>query len=1196
MPGAGNRCAGNIMTGNAAAILRLWVCRHRFPALFAGIAIFLSFANSCVGAALPVPPGSSLRFRHISIRDGLAQSSVQAIAQDQQGYMWFATQDGLQRYDGYDFVTYRHDPANPASLADNDINALCADRGGTLWIATSEVGLDRLDPGSDSFIHYQHRKSDPDSLISDTVWTVMRDQQGHVWVGTDSGLDRLDVQTGRFRHYPIRSTRPNATNVWTLFQDRQGRLWVGATRRLYYYDAGQDALRPFMPKLPASPLAKLLLTGTTVNAMTQSRDGMLWLATEKGLVEMTPAGAVRAVYQHHASDPFSLPNGRVRAILEDGAGDIWVGTAQGGVSRLERATGRFINYEHDATDPGSLSGNQIASLYRDRAGLIWIGTQLTGLDIFNPATREFGYYRHRQGEANSLASNDVWGIYKDARGDVWVATDGGVTRMDPTRTRYTQYAFGERPQNSLDDATADYILGDSRGVVWAGADYGLYEFIPAEQRFQRFSLLANKRANPVGNTVNVIFEDSRKRFWVGTGEGLVLFDRKTGRVAQRFINNPQRADSLPNNSVYALCEDRNGGLWVGTGNGLGYFDGVHDRFRVFAPNRASLHSLSSRVVQACLVTADGTLWLGTASGLDALPPGADQFIVYTTVDGLPNNNIYALLSDRAGHLWLSSDKGLSEFDPLTHKFRNYDESDGLQSDEFNAGAAYQSADGELFFGGINGLTAFYPDRLQRNTTPPRVVLTQFTELGKPLAVAASGGEVPHLTLPYRDNILTFAFAALDYAAPDRNRFQYRLQGFDAAWHSTDRRHLATYTNLDPGDYLFSVKGSNNDGVWGTDAAELRLTILPPPWRSGWAYVLYAVVALLLLLTGLRLYRNSLARRHALATEQQKRQWAETLHHLIQSVSGLRAARPIGEQLVDSLAHFIGDARAWFYVEQDGALQLVAAHGVRENARQSLAQWPVKQPGAIARLRGARDPLLLSVQETAALHADPADTRRHICLAVPAAGRDGEFRLLLVEREGEEFEPQTVNLCAAMTKQVGVALDNARLIRELENLATTDGLTRLANRRYFMERAESEFVRNRRYHRDLSLLLLDADNFKAVNDTHGHESGDRVLRALAGVCRENLRQLDMAARYGGEEFIVLLPETSAETALQVAERLRQAVEKLVVPLEGVSGHITISIGVATASAATASLAALISDADRALYQAKRLGRNRVVAAA
>lgn len=368
---------------------------------------------------------------------------------------------------------------------------------------------------------------------------------------------------------------------------------------------------------------------------------------------------------------------------------------------------------------------------------------------------------------------------------------------------------------------------------------------------------------------------------------------------------------------------------------------------------------------------------------------------------------------------------------------------------------------------------------------------------------------------------------------------------------------------------------------------------PSAWESGWAFLLYASLVFVASMAALGLLKRSLQREHELKSEQQRRRWAEALHHLIQSVSMLRDERAIAEQLIDTLTNFIHYERALFYVEHELDLTLIASRGVPADQQEPLRHWPANHETTVARLRQTRQSELLGPEDAASLAV--GGVAGH-CLAIPALSGDGGFRLLLVWKPGEAIPRQQVDIAAAMTKQVSVALDNARLIKELENLATTDGLTRLYNRRHFMDRAETEFDRSRRYKRDMSVLLLDADHFKNINDSHGHEMGDRVLRILANACRQNLRQLDEIGRYGGEEFVMLLPETSVALAVETAERLRAAIEQLHIPSASGDIRLTASIGIATASEGTESVAALINDADRALYNAKRGGRNRVVAAA
>ena len=1135
------------------------------------------------------PPGSALRFRHIGLEDGLAQSSVLAIAQDAQGYMWFGTQDGLQRYDGYDFQTFRHDAGNMASLADNFVSALAASPDGSLWVGTLGMGLDRLEPGGARFIHYQHDPHDAHSLAGEQISALLLDRAGRLWVGTDQGLERMEG--GGFRHYALPTKLQDGKGVLSLYQDQSGRLWVGGERGLFWYDAAHDAVEAFRSPDPAPTPG--VFTESPVHSIVETSDGLVWIGTGRGVVQLDHNDHVRGFFHHAAGTADSLSSDHAIALLEDAAGDVWVGTFGGGISRYDPATRRFTNFRYDATDPGGLSGDSIDCMYRDRTGLVWIGTDSNGINVYNPGTRAFGYYRHRQGDPNSLADNVVWSVYEDARAEVWVATGNGITRLDNTRRHYTQYQLGDRPANQRDDASVNVVAGDRSGGLWAGAAYGLYRYEPGSDSFRHYHLVSHG-GNPDGDSVSAIFADAAGRLWVGTGDGLVRFDPGTGAV-QRYRHDPNRPDSLPDPAVSAICQSRDGTLWVGTSGGLAGFDGVHDRFRNYHADPHAPDSLSYDAVQACLADSSGGLWVGTSSGLDRMDIARGNFRRYSTVDGLPNNTIYAVLEDGAGGIWVSTDDGLSRLDPRSGSFRNYGISDGLQSIEFDSGAAFAAPDGELFFGGVNGLNAFHPDRLHPNEHAPKVAITRFVRFGKPVELLTPQGPLKQVEVEYHENILSFEFTAFDYAAPSMNSFSYRLDGFETGWHTIRGRRAVTYTNLDPGRYTLEVKGANSDGVESIEPASLVIDVLPPAWRTWWAWLLYVTIGFVSLMLALSLYKRAIKREHDLHYEQQRRHWAESLHNLIHSVSLLRDERAVAEQLIDTITNFIHYDHALFFVERDNALMLIASRGIDASRQAYLEHWPGQQRRIVEKLRQARKPLLLAPEDAATLESVKRAGEPLQYLAVPLFSGTGSFRLLLVAREGRVVDAQQMEIAAAMAKQVSVALDNAQLIKDLENLATTDGLTRLYNRRHFMERAESEFERSRRYQRELSVLLLDADHFKHINDDHGHETGDRVLRVLASTCRQSLRQLDVIGRYGGEEFVVLLPETSAALAAETAERLRREIEQLRVPAPAGEIHVTVSIGVATAGPATESVAALINEADRALYEAKRGGRNRVTAA-
>jgi len=1155
---------------------------------FALIASSLAAVSwACAGmaaSATAFPSGSTPHFRHITTEDGLGSSDVNALVQDAAGYLWIGTDNGLQRYDGYRFVNYLHDPRDQSSLGENIVTALAFTPDGNLWIGTQDAGLDLLMTGSDSFKHATHNVEDPDSLISDAVFALLEDKHGRLWIGTNDGLDRLDGAGSAFRHYHTRSQLPNGERILSLYQDTDGRIWVGSDHGTFYYDERQDALLRYTPSQGASAVLAVMATAP-VETFCRSNDGRLWIGTEHGLAVLGRDGAVQAFYTAHPGMPDALQSDHVRGILEDVDGEMWIVALHGGLSRFDKQSGRFSTYMHDPTDPGSVSDDDMRHLYRDRTGILWLATYNGGINIYDPRTRAFGYYRSQPGRGG-LASNLVWTAYKDPDGDVWVGSLKGLTRLDKTRSRYRQYDLHDRPASAQDDKVVNSLLGDHAGNLWVGTDYGVSRYLPQKDGFE-FHRLVGPQGNPYQTSVTLLFEDREQRMWIGTQQGLVQFDTASGRVVQRFLADPARTDALPNGLVTALCETKNGALWVGTAAGLGRLNAGHGSFVVYSEGQNPLRTLSSNSILSCLATPDGRLWVGTDNGLDVLDPADNSIRHYGKAEGLPDNNIYSILPDGHGALWLASDKGLTRLTLKDAGMRTYGEADGLQKGSFNSGAAFAASDGELFFGGENGLNSFYPASLPPDMPAPAVAITGFTVSGRPVNLVPGTAPV----LRYRDNILGFEFTAFDYAQPSHNRFRYTLEGFDDEWHTTNGERAVTYTNLDPGTYTLSVRGSNDGINWSEQKATLSIHVLPPPWRSWWAYVGYGLALLLIGGGGFTLFARSLERRQAYVEERNRRRWAEALHQLIQSVTALEDENAIVGCLLDSLKQFISYDRALFYTERDARLALIGTRGGDAVEQLYHERWPASHATVANQLRRNPTPRLLTDEEAASLEP-PGQAPRHY-LAVPLLSGNSPYRLLLVGRESKAIQSQGLDIAAAMAKQVSVALDRALLIKDLERLATTDSLTRLHIRRSFLERAEAEFDRSRRYQRMLTMLMLDVDHFKRVNDTHGHETGDQVLRVLADTCRSTLRLQDVVGRHGGEEFIALLPETSLEVAQEVAERLRRNVEGLTVNSSQGKVKVTVSIGIATLTPTTRDIDALINAADKALYEAKQKGRNRVV---
>jgi len=551
----------------------------RRSALIVATLLLPAWTAGVLAAAGPFPPGSTPHFRHIGAEDGLVNSDVHALQQDATGYMWIGTDNGLQRYDGYRFVSYVHDPEDPASLSKNIVTALAFAPDGTLWIGTESEGLDSLAPGSERFTHHRHDAEQAGSLADDRVFALLFDKQGRLWIGTDKGVDSLDA-AGGFHHYATHSTLPNGERILSLYQTADGRLWVGSDHGVFWYDPKSDALLRFAPKGGAAAQAAMAVLDTApIGLFYADREGRLWIGSEHGIGVLEHGTELTRFYTQQPGKDCGLQSDHSRGLLEDEEGGMWIATLHGGLSHLD-ASGCFSVYLHDATDPASLRDDDPRVMYRDRTGLIWIGAYYSGIDIYNPRTRAFGYYHAHPGRDDGLAGNMVTSVHKQADGTLWVGTLSGLTRMDATRRHYRRYILPGRPASALDDVAVNAVYGDREGRLWIGTDYGLSLYWPASDSFEYHKLI-DAGGDPYQTSVSYIFEDAQGRMWLGTEAGVLRFDPVSGKVAQRFVPDPQRDDALPNGQVNAVCQSRDGALWIGTLKGLARFDGAHDSFQTY---------------------------------------------------------------------------------------------------------------------------------------------------------------------------------------------------------------------------------------------------------------------------------------------------------------------------------------------------------------------------------------------------------------------------------------------------------------------------------------------------------------------------------------------------------------------------------------------------------------------------------------
>ncbi len=808
-----------------------------------------------------------MKFERISIDQGLSQSAVFAILQDKKGFMWFGTEDGLNRYDGYHFVEYKHDPDDPNSLSNNVVQAIYEDRDGMLWIGT-EVGLNRFDRESEKFIRFKQSET-PHSLSNNNVLSIREDKKGALWIGTmGGGLNRLDRERKQFKHYRNISGDPSSLSsdvVNTIYEDKTGVLWIGTgggglntfntekeTFSCYRYEHGN----------PHS------LSNDEVTAILEDDSGILWIGTKDGFNRFDRQKGEFKHYKHNAKNSNSLSHDFIYSIVEgdkDNTNVLWIGTYGGGLNRFDKQTQVFTHCQHRTKNPDSLSNNYIHSIYRDKGAILWIGTD-SGLNKFDRKKEKFAHWNVKGDDAIFLINRQVWAIYEDREGILWFGTDEGLTQLNRVTGKYIHWSHDPNNPNSLSCDRVQEIYEDRAGMLWLGTHGGgLNCFDRQKKIFTHYKNDPSDTNSLSHNIVYAILEDSTGELWIGTEWGFNRLNRKTGRFT-RWIHIPGNPNSLSNNVINIIYEESSEILWIGTEGGLNRFDRKSGTFRHWTKNQSDPNSISDNLVIQIYEDKSGTLWIGTAWGLNKFDRKKEIFTRFNKKHGLPNERIYGILEDEKGRLWLSTNNGISRFDPSTEEFRNYDVHDGLQSNEFHGASCYKSADGGMFFGGINGFNFFYPNKIEDNPHKPPIVITDFQILNESVEISEDSPlkqaitEVDEIVLSYRHSVFSFEFAALDFTAPEKNWYEYEMEGFDKGWIRTDaRKRFVTYTNLRPGRYIFRVRGSNNDGIWNKKGLSIKIIITPPFWQTWWFKIGLGVAFILMLFFGYR-YRTKRLRR------------------------------------------------------------------------------------------------------------------------------------------------------------------------------------------------------------------------------------------------------------------------------------------------------------------------------------------------
>ncbi len=777
----------------------------------------------------------NIKFENVLTGKGLTRNA-NCILQSHDGFLWFGTDAGLLKYDGYEYETFKYLPQDTLSMSHSMVTAIFEDREGTLWVGTHQ-GINRLERKTELFSRFQQVRY---------VNCIYETRNQQLLIGTHQGLVIFDRKTEKITKKYTKKEGLSDNVVTSILEDLQGKWWIGTEEGLTKLDPETQEIEIFRHREQNANT----LSSDRVTAVFLDKWGILWVGTQDGLNRFDRSTKSFTVYRHESENSTSLSNNEVTSMLEDSYGNFWVSTRYG-LNHFNPIDENFTQYFPKIDmQINSLDKANITKLYEDKSGVIWLSTRNRGVHKM-VKTRKFYNYKHNPKNPKSLSGNTIRTIYEDASGDTWFGVhNGGLCRLDRETGDFTTFLpYPDSEESELNSITAIFEFEPDQFWVgtWGG---GVMKFDEKEQKFLHDDrMIPYDYENLSNNHIQFIRRDMQDRFWIGTDFGLHLVDTPNAKT-HFFKHNPVDVNSLASGGLQpqGFHEERKGIYWLGTWGGLTRYDEEENKFERLTqlPNYpiVTIHSRSRDTL--CLGTYDGGLILYNIR--------TKQYKNFTDADGLPDNTIYSILEDEENSIWMSTNHGLSKFHPHSGTFTNYSSTDGLQGDEFYWGAGFRGKYGRMYFGGVNGVTVFDPKNIRDNTYVPPVMLTHFKKFYQDVPILGQNSPLQQhiswtnqIELQHTDNIISFRFSALDFTDPEKNQYAYKLEGFDEDWIHTDYRNReVTYMNLPPDTYTFRVKGANNDGVWNEKGKALKLIIHPPIWVTWWFRTGAAIVGSLLI--------------------------------------------------------------------------------------------------------------------------------------------------------------------------------------------------------------------------------------------------------------------------------------------------------------------------------------------------------------
>jgi ligand-binding sensor domain-containing protein len=796
--------------------------------------VFLLFILQPFFLFLEAQNAKKIKFHRLPA--GISNNLVSNIFQDKKGFMWFGTSNGLNRFDGYSFKVYEHNPLDTNSITNTTIRYIFEDKQENLWICTDGGGFSFFDQKTEKFINYRDNKKRPSSSA---VEMVMQDKQDLFWFALSDGLNSFNAQTQTFEYFTQKQTNYQGGRATGIYEDEDGYIWLTTTEQgLARFDKKTKKFQYFTKENTG-------LKDNSIRVFAKSKQknkywigyrlsGLSLISIQNGQVK------VEKSYRHIENDPQSMMGNDVESLLEDSQGRLWVGIENDGLSILDLKNETFTNYKHDSSDEYSLSNDSPWAIYEDRFGNIWIGTFSQGVNVvYNQYHQKFEHYYQKSGDQNSLVNNNVSAFFEQEDGKIWIATDGGgLSLWDRNANSFMNFTANNPAPYKISANAVLSIAEDSQKNIWFGTwEGGVNIFNP---KTKSFSLLNTQNSKISGNTHFTFFKAKDNIMYMGAWESFIdAFDTQK----KQLIWSVNLAGSNFK-YIFKIFEDSKQNLWVITAKGVVLIpkENKNDKgkYKFFNHLDNQPNSLSQDGAFDIYEDQKGNIWITTISGFNLYRPQTQDFKIYRKSDGLVNDEVRGIMADELGFLWLITAKGLSKFDPQKELFENFVQEDGLQGNEFSRKAIYKTSKGELLIGGNNGFNIFDPAKLIKNPFAPAVYFEDFKLFNKPLQIGTKDSPLKQhitytqeITLSHTQSVFTIEYVALNYIRPEKNQYAYILEGFEKEWNYVGNKREATYTSLPAGTYTFKVKATNNDGIWSEEVRSLKIVILPPWWETWW---------------------------------------------------------------------------------------------------------------------------------------------------------------------------------------------------------------------------------------------------------------------------------------------------------------------------------------------------------------------------